>query len=316
VSDGGQYDMFVGLVNKYGLVPKSEFQESRHSSNSAQMNNTLKKILRFYACELWNETNLDVDYLRNIKTTYIAHIYNVLSKFLGTPPQNDQMFNWSYMDKNKKYECHNDLTPILFYKEYVKPCYDVEEHISIIHDPRDSESKYLKTYTVEFLGSVTEERQIKHLNLPIERLKELVKKSLDNNQPVWFGCDVSKCFARCVSLLDVNVIGDDKLLNYPENINMTKANRLVWNQSLMTHAMLFTGYNLNNEFEVENSWGSAGTAGTAGTEGYLKMTSEWFDQYVFQIVINKNMLLPEELEIYQTDAIVVPLWDPFGSLAY
>ena len=53
VSDGGQYEMLRSLIKKYGIVPKSEFNESYHTSNSLELNNILKRILRYYAIKLW-----------------------------------------------------------------------------------------------------------------------------------------------------------------------------------------------------------------------------------------------------------------------
>ena len=299
ISDGGQYDMFVGLVSKYGLVPKSCFQESRHSSNSAELNNVIKSMLRYYASTIWADTNVS-------KEEMLREVYNILLKFLGTPPSDNGHFDWIYLDKNKKYKNVIGLTPQSFYQTLVQPIYNIESQVSIIHDPRQNHS-YGLTYGVEFLGSVIENRQIKHLNLSIERIKELVISSLNQNRPVWFGCDVGKSFAKSHACLDSALIKHTELLNL--SCEMSKVDNLLWNHSLMTHAMLFTGYGTNC-FQVENSWGVTGA-----DSGYLKMSADWFDRYVYQIVIDINLLTDEEKEQYNKVPEMLPLWDPFGSLA-
>lgn len=296
VSDGGQYDMFVGLVNKYGLVPKSCFQESRHSSNSTELNNILKSMLRYYASTIWANINIQ-------KEEMLQEIYNVLLKFLGTPPT---YFDWTYLDKNKKYKIITNLTPHSFYQTFVQPTHNIDSQVSIIHDPRQNHA-YGLTYGIEFLGSVIENRQIKHLNLSIERIKELVVSSLNQNKPVWFGCDVGKSFAKSHACLDPNLINHSELFNL--SCEMSKVDNLLWNHSLMTHAMLFTGYG-SNCFQVENSWGAVGA-----DNGYLKMSTDWFDRYVYQIVVDINLLTEEEREQYNNVPEILPLWDPFGSLA-
>jgi bleomycin hydrolase len=185
--------------------------------------------------------------------------------------------------------------PIAFYEQFVKPQVGVNNYVSVIHDPRPS-SSYLQSYTVAYLGFVVEGRKVTHLNLPIDRLKQLVIKSIDDNVANWFGCDVGKDCIRSQSLLDTNVLEIKEIIC---KFNMTKADRLIFHESLMTHAMVLTGYHLDgsdkvDRFEVENSWGKTGT-----NDGYLTMTNNWFD----------------ELNAYEAKPIVLFPWDPYGSLA-
>ena len=97
--------------------------------------------------------------------------------------------------------------------------------------------------------------------------------------------------------------------------NMTKAERLEYGQSLMTHAMVFQGVNLDengkpNRWRVENSWGE-----DACKDGYYVMTDEWFNEYTYQIVVNKKYLSQEVLDIYASEPTMLEPWDPMGSLA-
>jgi len=302
-SDGGQYDMLRALIQKYGIVPKNEFNESYHTSNSNDMNNVLKKVLRFYAMKIWVSNKNNENLL--IKTA-IQKIYNLLLKFFGNPPTN---FNWSFYDKQHNYHTINNLTPLTFYNNYIKPLYDISNHISIINDPRKN-NPYNQSYVVEFLGNVVNE-EVRHLNLPIDRLKELVKKSIDNNEAVWFGCDYGKDTSKLHSIMDTDFIQNNQLLDITD-IVMSKEEQIVWNESMMNHAMLFVGYSYNNGkliFEVENSHGKK------NNKGFLKMSEDWFNQYMYQIAINKIHLTHNEINDYEKEATLLPIYDSFGTLA-
>jgi bleomycin hydrolase len=302
ISDGGQWDMVSALVNKYGLVPKSVYDETEHSSNSYAMNAILSRKIREYAVNLYNIISKEL--CRKRKKEYLKEIYMMLVKFLGTPPKE---FNWEFYDKDGKFNSINNLTPQKFYKECVD--FDVDNYVSVIHDPRHP---YVTSYGVEYLGNVIEAKSIRHLNLDITRIKGLVKQSIDDNQSVWFGCDVGKHFSRLNKQLDMNILNYETPLGIKFDLN--KKDRLLWGDSLMTHAMTFTGYHENNgkitRYEVENSWSDDDI-----NKGYLVMTDEWFDEYVYQILVNKKDLNKNELDAYNEETSVLPPWDPFGALA-
>ena len=164
---------------------------------------------------------------------------------------------------------------------------------------------------VSYLGNV-HDRHVGWLNMEMKRLKELSKDSIDNNMPIWFGCDVSAERDKSSGVEDVGII------NYSivgQNVtNMDKESRLKSFSSLPNHAMLITGYHMeDNEvkrWKVENSWGKS-----SGTEGFLIMTDKWMDEYVYQILINKSLLKKSELELLNFDAKVIEPWDPLGTLA-
>lgn len=96
---------------------------------------------------------------------------------------------------------------------------------------------------------------------------------------------------------------------------MNKAERLDYGESLMTHAMVFQGVNLDesgkpNRWRVENSWGDK-----AGEKGYYVMSDAWFDEYMYQVVVNKKYLPAEFVKEYESEPIMLEPWDPMGSLA-
>lgn len=309
--DGGQWDMVVNLINKYGLVPKCVYQESYHSSNSRDLNNILKKKFREYAYNLRSN-----DDEQNLKQKFLSETYQILCKFLGCPPDS---FDWEFMDKNKKYHKVKNLTPTKFYNEYVD--YNVNDYVCLINDPR-KEHPYNKIYSVKYLGNVYDGSKVKYLNLPIERIKELTLDSLNNNKSVWFGCDVGKSLNGNNCAMDLTQINSMDLFNVDFKLN--KETRLKYKDSLMTHAMVFTGANVEdnvnsldennkiiNGWEVENSWSSRGP-----NNGYYHMTDEWFNDFVYEVAIHKDKLSQDEQNILNSDfEKVLPPWDPMGALA-
>ncbi len=269
------------------------------------MNSLINYKLRECAHKLWNNS-LTYDNMLTIVKNEIKNIYKILLLCLGTPSTS---FNWEYVIKNKV-KVYNGLNPLNFYNDFVKPLCDLDNFVSIIHDPR-SFNKYNSTYTVEYLGAVVNDLIIKYLNLDMLRIKELVKQSILDNNAVWFGCDVGKNCCKSLAVLDNNI--NDLQSIFPLSL-VPKDQKLIWNMSKMGHAMLITGVHLNENniirWEVENSWGKSEPA-----NGYLLMTDKWFSDYVYQVVINKKYLNGNELKNFGEVPIVLPPWDPFGSLA-
>ena len=303
LGDGGQWDMAKDIIKKYGIVPKYVYPDSYHAKNSAVMNNILTEMLKQDWITL---SKLDEECRKDTIPIIMERVFEILVKFLGKPPTR---FNYEFKSKNKTLVWEN-MTPLsLLEKTNFKP----DDWISVVHDPRQ-ENIYNKFYQVEFLGNV-KKQHVGWLNLPIERMKELAAISIDKNEPVWFGCDVGAHRDKESGVEDLNIIEYSSILNM--QITLTKEDRLKLYQSIPSHAMLITGYhkvestNEITRWKVENSWGS-----TSGTNGYLLMTDKWFDEYVFQIVINKTILKDEELNEINKVYKVLPPWDPLGTLAY
>jgi len=167
-------------------------------------------------------------------------------------------------------------------------------------------------YTVGFLGNVVGGRIIKYANLKIEELKKATIKSIKNNEAVWFGCDVGKMFNRDLGIMDMDLYNYENLLN--TNFKMDKATRLEYGDSLMTHAMLFTGVDIKEKkpqkWRVENSWGNKN-----GDQGYYLMSDNWFDEYNYEVVVDKKYLSKKILSIFDLEPKILEPWDPMGALA-
>ena len=309
VQDGGQWDMFVNLLKKYGTVPKKVMAESHQSSNTAQMNKLVTRKLREFALQLREASSKGKtpSELRTMKDDMMSTIYQMLCISLGTPPEK---FDWSIRNKKDKFQRFTDLTPQKFYKEHVG--INLDDFVCLINDPR-SFTEYNKTYTVEYLGNVSGGNIIRYLNLETDELRKYTIKSIKANDPVWFGCDVGKFFTRQFGVMDMNLFEFDRF--YGTTFSMNKAQRLEYGDSVMTHAMLFTGVDLKDKkptkWRVENSWGT-----DHGEKGFDIMTDPWFDQFMYEVVIHKKHLTKKIIDMYNMEPIGLPPWDPMGSLAH
>ncbi len=308
IADGGQWTMLVNLVKKYGLCPKSCFNETYQTSYTKYSNEVLNSLSRQYACEIHSlhKEGKD-DKISAVHESYVQKVYQVLLSCYGIPPQS---FNFEYVDSEGHYCIDKDLTPLSFYQKYIGDEY-IDQYISVIHAPTD-DKKYYKTYCIDHLGNVVEGKKIIHLNLPMERIKELIVATLKDDEVVWFGSDVRTYRDR------VNGIWDDKSFDYLSafgtNLYFDKKDMLDYHESAMGHAMVLTGVNIVdgkiNKWKIENSWGD-----TVGNKGYFIMSDSFFDKYVYQVVINKNRLNEKELNALKESPKHLPLWDPFGTLA-
>ena len=309
LSDGGQWDMFVNIVKKYGLVPKYAYPESQTSSATVQLNKYLCKILRKYTTELRDAVqNEGVKKARELKEEVLKDVYNVLTSTLGQMPEK---FDVVLHDKDGKLIEDKGMDAHSFFDKYIGV--EIDQYISLINSPTE-DKPFNQTYTIKYLGNIIEGKIVKHLNLPIEELKKAAVKQLKDGYPVWFGCDVgrSSVVEDERAMLDTKAVDYESLFNV--DLKLSKEDALDYGYSLMTHAMTFTGVQMNgNEalrFKVENSWGEK-----FGYKGHFVMTYDWFDQYVYQVVVNKKYLTEKSRKDYEKEPKELKPWDPMGSLA-
>ena len=310
IQDGGQWDMWVNLVEKYGVVPQSEMPESYSSSKSMRMNRMITRKLRENAIQLRNMKHKDASNndILSEKKQMLQQIYKMLTIHLGNPPNT---FDWQIRDKKKNFIKFENLNPKSFYNDHVG--LKLDEYVCLIHCPM-SDKEYNKVYSVNFLGNVVEGNPIKYLNVEIDDMKKATISSLKNDEPVWFGCDVSKHFHRDLGVMDIDLFNYD--LFYDLKFGMDKASRLEYGDSQMTHAMLFTGVDIDSKnkpkkWRVENSWGNKG-----GDKGYHIMTDKWFDEYNYEVVVHKNHIPQKFLDLLNNEKpIQLDPWDPMGALA-
>jgi bleomycin hydrolase len=306
IGDGGQWNMAMNLIRKHGLVPQAAYPESHSSSETRYMNATLKELLRTAASELRAriEAGASADEIQAHKETRMADIWRVLCIHLGTPPER---FDWQWRDKDDKFHRAGSMTPQEFVAEYVT--IDWEDYVCLVHDPRNA---FYQTYTVDCLQNVAGGPPVVYLNIPMEEMKAIAQQLLEEGTPVWMGCDVAPQMDRKRGLWDATLFESQAL--YGVEFGVDKANRLRFGQTMMTHAMLFTGVDVVDgrprRWRVENSWGDDN-----GVKGFYTMNDGWFDEYMFEIAAPSGHLSDQMREGLGTEPVVLPAWDPMGSLA-
>lgn len=309
LGDGGQWDMFVNLVEKYGMVPKEAMPETAVSGATAEMIRAMTEKLREDACTLrtLHGQGSGPDALRGAKDAMMAELYGILCICLGCPPRT---FDLEFTDKDGKFTRDEGLTPKAFYEKYV--AMDLSGYVSLINAPT-ADKPFGRSYTVKYLGNVAGGRPVRYLNLPVQRLKEAAAAQLKDGEPVWFGSDVGQSSDRDTGIMDTRLYDRESLLGV--RFGMDKGQRLAYGQSLMTHAMVLLGVDQDSagsflRWRVENSWGK-----DCGSEGYFVMSDDWFTQYTYQVVVHKKYLTDRELAAYEAEPIPLEPWDPMGSLA-
>lgn len=312
IGDGGQWDMFKSLVKKYGVVPKEAMPETACSRNTREMDSYLTRYLRGAARRLREShaAGVAADDLAAMKKEMMGDVYHLLVTCLGEPPAS---FGVRLRDKDGRLALSGTFTPAAFFDEAVGM--DVDDYVSLISAPT-ADKPFGHTYTVSRLGNVVEDGGVRYLNLPIQRLKECAVAQLREDLPVWFGCDVGQSYLREEGIMDTAALDVDGLFGFPVEGCMDRAERLDYGESLMTHAMVLEGVNLDEAgrptlWKVENSWGA-----DHGRDGFDTLSDAWFDEYVYQVVVDKKHLTDEERAAYETEEprVLAP-WDPMGSLA-
>ena len=282
--------------------------ESANSSNSRDLNNYLNKLLRKDATVLremiaGGET---AEAIQAKKEEMLEGIYQFLAISLGTPPKE---FDFEYRDEENNYHIDQQLTPQLFYDKYIGV--KLDDYVSIINAPT-KDKPFDRSYTVEMLGNVVGGKEVRYLNVDMSTFKQLAIAQLEQGESVWFGCDVGQSSTRDSGVMALDVYDMDDLFDV--DFTMTKAQRLDYGESLMTHAMVLTGVDLvdgkSTKWKVENSWGEK-----VGNKGFFVMSDDWMNEYTYQIVVRKDLLSKEQLQAFNEEPIVLAPWDPMGALA-
>ncbi|CAM1502240.1 Fc.00g042240.m01.CDS01 [Cosmosporella sp. VM-42] len=320
VSDGGQWDMVYNLVEKYGLVPQTLYPDSWNAMNSGVLNSVVKTKLREFALKLRSmarsKSGVSAAAMSSAKEKMMKEISLIMTLLLGPPPSPDEAFTWQYLDKTGK--AHElSITPKAFAKDIYSPEFRVtstviENMISLVHDPRHEP---LSLLSVSRLGNIVGGRGINYVNVDMDTLKTTCIKMLKAGLPIFFGSDVGKFSDSQSGIMDLDLYNYDLGFN-TSLLGMSKAQRLMTGESQMTHAMVLTAVHLDEvtgkpvRWRVQNSWGAA-----AGDKGWFVMSDAWMDEFVYQAVVDPRFCSKEVRDVLKKDAIVLPLWDPMGSLA-
>ena len=312
IGDGGQWDMFKSLAKKYGVVPKEAMPETACSKNTRDMDKFLTRYLRGAAKRLRESHFAGVGYddLRDMKKVMMEEVHSLLTTCLGEPPTS---FDVRLRNKEDELVLTGTFTPQEFFAEAVGM--EIDDYVSLISAPT-ADKPFGRTYTVSRLGNVYEDGQVRYLNLEPAELKRVAIAQLKDDLPVWFGCDVDQSFLCEEGIMDLATLDLDGLFGFPVMGCMNKAERLDYGESMMTHAMVLEGVNLDADgkptlWKVENSWGK-----DHGRNGFDTLSDAWFDEYVYQVVVDKKYLTDKQRHAYEdAEPIELAPWDPMGSLA-
>ena len=299
IGDGGQFTGVSNLIMKYGVVPKEAMPETYQSNNTSGMLNILRQKLREYALEL---RELKPAQTAARKEAMLSEIYRILVECVGVPPTE---FEWTRYDKQGNVVSKNTYTPKSFYDEYIGE--DLEgNYIMVMNDPS---REYGKVYEIEYDRHVYDGENWVYLNLPIERIKEMAIASIKDNTAMYFSCDVGKFSNRSTGVLDINAYDYESL--FRTSLPMDKKQRIQTYSSLSSHAMTLIAVDIDPEtgktkkWMVENSWGAS-----SGYQGNMIMTDEWFNEYMFRLVVEKKYVPTDIMKMLEQKPIMLPSWDP------
>jgi len=301
IADGGVWSMMPSLVAKYGVVPKEIMPESYNSENTRIMNRLIGRKLRAQGMQIreWYADGKSEKFIRKQKPDMLADIYRILVISLGTPPVE---FTWRYIDKNDSLIVGKKYTPQQFYTDVIGA--PLDNYVMLMDDPS---KKYYQLFEIKYDRNCIESPNWTFINLPVTEIKKFAKRSILADEPMYFSCDVGKQLDKETGVLATNLFDYDAVFGV--SFDMTKAQRILSYESGSTHGMTLVGLDTSTTGSVtkwllENSWGE-----DAGHKGFLTMTDEWFDEYMFRLVVTKEFLSPEVLEVLKQKPILLPPWD-------
>jgi len=303
VGDGGVWNSFINLADKYGVVPKDVMPETHSSENTSMMVRLIKRKLREDAIRLRATKGSD-DILRKHKIEMLGDIYKMLAINLGVPPTE---FEWRYKDKDDNLTNYKKYTPKSFMKEIIGD-FNFNDYVMLMDDPT---RQYYKLYEIDKDRNVLEGRNWKFINLPSKEIKPYALKSIQENEAMYFSCDVGKQLNSKEGVLDIENYDYESLFGV--KFDMNKKERILSHESGSTHGMALVGVDVDSKgnptkWLLENSWGAS-----SGHNGYLTMTDRWFDEYMFRVVVLKKFIDEKTLKILSQKPTLLPPWDPMFS---
>lgn len=303
--DGGWWSYVVDLISKYGVVPEQIMPETFATSHTGGLNGVLNRKLRKDASELrdLHAAGKAANELRSAKKVMLREIYAILALNFGEPPQK---FTWRFESKDSTIAPPQEYTPKQFYEEMIGV--KLEDQIVIFDHPG---VEYFKYYEMSWSGNLADRNNLRFINLPIDSLKQYALKTVLADNPLYFACDIGKDNYGAKGVLQKGIYDYSSVYGF--DVSLTKRERILYRDSSPNHAMVLTGVDtLNGEavrWKVENSWGDKG-----GNKGYWTMYDDWFDEYVYCVIIDKGLLPKEVTAILSSVPTKLPAWDPMWSV--
>lgn len=303
LSDGGTFTGVADVVGKYGIVPKEVMPETFSSENTSRISSLIALKLKEQALQLRDmvKQGKSKSVVAKEKTAMLGTVYRMLTLSLGVPPTE---FDYTVRDDKGAPVAVEHHTPKSFFEKYGDPQL-LSSYVMLMNDPS---REYYKVYEIDFDRHSYDGHNWKYINLPIEDIKEMAIASLKDNTMMYFSCDVGKCLDSERGLLDLNNYDYASLMG--TSFNMDKKQRIETFASGSSHAMTLMAVDLDaqgqpKKWMVENSWGAS-----SGYKGHLIMTDEWFNEYMFRLVV-ETKYVPERIsKLLKQKAILLPAWDP------
>ncbi len=305
ISDGGQWNMVVDLVDKYGLIPMVAMPETYASSHTNDMNRVLAKRLRKAAAQIILDSpkGESTAALELIRQAALQDVYRVLVLTLGQPPES---FSWQFEDKNNEISRPVLYTPREFAAEVVQA--NLDDYVYLLTSPLQD---YYQTYQISFDRDMVDKPDMFVLNVPVADLKATVLSSVLNDDPVWFGCDVGQEQLTADGAMLTGIYNYQALLGV--DVSLTKTEQLLFRESIPTHAMVFIGVDevsgKPRQWLVENSWGAE-----RGRKGYWTMQDAWFDQYLYGAILHRKYITSSMKTALTKKPTLLPPWDPMYQM--
>jgi len=302
LSDGGQFTGVADILTKYGIVPENVMIETFNSENTRQMASLISLKLKEFALNIREASTKGASPadLQKQKTEMLGEVYRMLVLTLGEPPAK---FTWTLSNSQGEPVSTKEYTPQSFYADFIGE--DLKnDYIMLMNDPS---REYYKLYEIDFDRHAYDGKNWTYVNLPVEEIKEMAIRSIKDNKMMYFSCDVGKFIDRERGLLDVNNFDYASLMG--TTFGMDKKQRIQTFSSGSSHAMTLMAVDLDEKgkpkkWMVENSWGPG------ANNGHLIITDEWFNEYMFRLVVEKNYINDKVKNILKQTPIRLPAWDP------
>ena len=302
LSDGGTFTGVADIVSKYGLVPKEVMPETYSSEHTSQMSSLIGLKLKEYGLELREsvQKGMDVKKIEARKTEMLETVYRILVLNLGVPPTEFDYVRKDVKGNPVETEHH---TPMSFLEKYGDKNL-LTNYVMVMNDPS---REYYKCYEIDFDRHRYDGKNWTYVNLPVEEIKEMAIASLKDSTRMYFSSDVTQLDSKR-GLLDVNNYDFGSLLG--TTFGMDKKQRIQTFASMSAHAMTLMAVDLDEngkpkKWMVENSWGAQ-----SGYKGHLIMADEWFNEYMFRLVLETKYVPKKVLDIFKQKPVRLPAWDP------
>ena len=315
LSDGGTFCGVADLVQKYGVVPSEVMPDTYQAANTSQITSLIKLKLREMGLQLREKGNntktrqsdkaINAD-LEKDKVEMLGTIYHILTLAYGVPPTE---FTWTQRNSRDQVVSTETYTPQSFYTKFWQDEDLYENYVMVMNDPL---REYYKTYQIDYDRHTYDGHDWVYLNLPADEIKPMAIESLKDTTAMYFSCDVGKFSDRKRGVLSLQNYDYESLLG--TEFGMDKRQRVMTHASGSSHAMTMVAVDIDetskdklkvNKWMVENSWGA-----TSGHRGHMIMTDEWFNEYMFRLVINKRYVEKKYIDMLKQKPIMLPAWDP------